>query len=183
MKDLLPLLVIVGMVLWAGAAMRLNKAAQPLRLQFAEKSEKLLGNPNLPNHLQLFIKYLQTTAFGNRLGLFFGIFYVPFIAFAILVRAKKLDGIGRLFWIKCPETRAQFHDVMRLHDRITFLNNPILLLLLEIEIPLLVAPAIALTAIFRGFAAEKIDREVTMGLIDQKSRNIRNRISLLTSPV
>jgi hypothetical protein len=179
MHQLLPLIVVAGVLTLSWAGLRLNRAAQPLRLELAEKSETLLASPGLPIHLHDFVRYLQDTAFGNRGTLLFGFVFVPVVAVAMLVRPELLDSAGKRFWIDCPATRAQFDEVTRLHDRITFLNSPILLFMLEVEIVLLVAPAIVFTAIFRGIVNVRIGREIAMDLIDEKSLKIREMVPKL----
>jgi len=176
MSNLLPLIIVFGLALWSWAYYRLQRAAQPLRLELAKKGERLLGDPDLPVPMRDFVRFLLDTAFSNRAVLLFGIFYVPCIAFFIAVFPHKISKVMRRFHIPNKETRAAFDEVMRLHDRITLANHPILLFLLEAEILLLVAPTVLLVGILREVVSPEIGRQSTMDIIEDKGLRVRRNL-------
>jgi hypothetical protein len=174
--DILPLLAVVAFTLLYWASQRLKVAAQPLRLEFAEKSEALLASPTLPLHLADFVRSLQKMAFGSRGMLIFSAFAVPCVALAILVHPQLIESSGKRFWIENAATRAQLYEVNRLHDRIMFLNNPLLLLLVGLEMITLVAPAILLHAIFEGDVILRVNQDVARNYLEEKSIMLRSKM-------
>jgi len=176
MSTLFPLFIVFALVVLTWASYRLQHAAQPLRLELAAKGERLLGDAELPPDLRAFVCFLLDTAFSNRIALLVGIFYVPYIAFSILTNPNRVAKKLRRFEIKNKETRAAFDEVMRLHDRITLANHPFLLMLVEAEILVFVAPAVVLVAVFRQVVSPEMGREAAMDLVEE--RGIRLRKSL-----
>jgi len=177
MSNLIPLFFVFALVVWTWAATRLQRAAQPLRIELAEKGERLLGDKDLPEPLRDFVRFLLDTAFSNLAALVFGVFYVPYLAVSIAISPERVTNDLRRFQIPNPETRAAFNDVMRLHDRVTLANHPILLLVVEIEILFFVGIAILFAAIFREAVSPEMGRDAAMDLVDETGILVRKHLS------
>ncbi|HUE65695.1 MAG TPA: hypothetical protein VMO78_15075, partial [Rhizomicrobium sp.] len=97
----------------------------------------------------------------------------------LLADPTLVEKASKRFWIECRETRAQFDEVNRLHNRILFFNNPILLLIVLTELLVFLAPAILLHGIFRGALSVRINSDVALNLVEEKSIKIAGAVPRL----
>jgi hypothetical protein len=167
---LAPALIVSGVVSYSFARLRLRKAAQPLRLQLAEKGERLLGSPNLPTNLRPYVEWLLSTAFGNRSAIFFGFAFVPIAAVMIATRPAILQSFMRKLQINDIETRLLFEEVSRLHDRITLANHPLPLILLEFEVLVFVPLGILAYALIHGRVPESGSSQAIKTFVEVKEQ-------------
>ena len=178
MTNLAPILIVAALLFWTWASLRLERAAQPLRLELARKGERLLGDTELPDVHRDLVKGLLDSAFSSRGMLFAFMILVPVFAVTLLFMSRQnLVREFSQFRIKNSETRTAFDDVMRLHDRIMFANHPILYIIVEIEFTLFVKIAWLITAVARELLAPiEIGRDTAMDLIEVKRLQWANKL-------
>lgn len=170
MTNLVPILIVLALILWTWASLRLERAAQPLRLELAKKGERLLGDNELPDIHRDLLKDLLDTAFSGRASLCAFIVLLPVFSFVLLFLSRQtlIREFGR-FRIKNTETRAAFDEIMRLHDRIMFFNHPILYVLVEFEFIFFFKLALLIMGITRELVAPvEVGRDTTMDFIEVK---------------
>jgi hypothetical protein len=173
--DILPLAGVAVFVAASAAHRRLVRAAQPLRLLLAEKGEALLVHPRLSKELRETVKFMMDRAFGNRFGLLLGIVIIPTIALCMIFRPSSVATQMRRLSNADPEVQALFTEVMRLNDRITLANHPILLLLLETEILLLFPVGILFLGLVKGRIPSSGDRDTVINLIETREARMWGR--------
>src|SRR5215469_12440518 len=176
MTNLIPIAIVIALIVVSLTCQRLQKSAQPLRLQLAEKGERLMGDPNLPSNLVPFVSFLLDTAFKMRAILLIGIFYVPYLWVRVLVVPDKVERDAVQFQIQNPETRVKFDDVVRLHNKITLANHPFLYTFLELEMTILMLPVIIIGGLFRDLRFENVNRGTAMGIVETKGRQVQERM-------
>lgn len=64
--DYSPPICVALLALWSFSIRQLNIAAQPYRLEFADKGEALLSRQDVPNDIKNHIRFALNTAFGMR---------------------------------------------------------------------------------------------------------------------
>jgi hypothetical protein len=160
-----PLVVTAAVVGGAVAHARILKAVQPLRLELADKGRILLSTKSLSEECQNFVKFLLDHAFSFRGGLLFAIVAIPIFGMCLLIAPSKLDSpLKKLD----PGTASSLRELVRLHDRITLANHPILMMILEFEILLVLPAAVLISGLIRGNIPKKGDRESVMTLLEAK---------------
>ena len=162
MTEYWPVVVVGVLVVTSVTHHRLVRAAQPLRLELAEKGERLLANPTLSAEMRGLVRFMLDTTFNMRGPLLFGILAVPAIAVAAILRPAEFFKKD----IEDPSAQALFFEVRRLHDRITLANHPILLPLVEFEILFFMPFAIVLIGLMHGRIPMKGDRDAVMSAIE-----------------
>jgi len=170
MIHLYPLLVPIAFAVLFWVSWRLKRVAQPLRLSLAERGEELLANPNLPETVRSYVRMLLATAFGMRAMLIASIIIFPFFALALLIWPRLWTAAEKDLLIRDPATRADFIEVYRLHDRITFANNPILFGFLHVEMAIIAPVALLGLMLFRGLAPDG-DIETLFAALQRQKRN------------
>lgn len=167
-----PLVAAATLVVASVAHHRLIKAAQPLRLELAEKGERLIAHPGLPKHMQSQVRFLLDRAFNMRGVLLFGLVLVPVIALIAIVRPTKFLSFVDQTKIKDETANSDFIEFRRLHDRITLANHPLLLLLLEFEIVLFMPLGILVVGLVCGRVPLRGDRDAVMSAIEMKKSTV-----------
>jgi len=166
--ELAPLVIVAVAVGVAVAHRRLLKAAQPMRLELAEKGERLLAYPKLPKDVRDHVRYLLDTAFGNRTMLILAALFAPLIVLAIAIMRESFLAYIKQFSIMDAEAKALHREVMQLHDRIMLASHPILWVLVELEIKLVVQMGIVVTTLVRGRVPATVDHDRVMNLIETR---------------
>jgi hypothetical protein len=121
-----PVILSGGLVVYAIAMRRLQRAVQPLRIELAEKGERLLASNYLSRDAKEHVRFLLDSAFGLRLVLLVCLFSMPIFAIYYLIYPKPLLAMDRSLQIKDPESKICFDRVSALHERITLANHPFL---------------------------------------------------------
>ncbi|MGH6818526.1 MAG: hypothetical protein ACREC1_07120 [Methylovirgula sp.] len=175
MTYLTPLLIPAIFFLFIMASWRLKRAAQPLRLEMAEKGEKLLGEKGLSEAAKNQIRMMLSSAFGFRVMLLVSIIATPFIAILVFVRPTLLANADKKLAISDPIAKAEFNELGRLHFRITLANNPILMILVCLELAV-VMPFIAVgQMLVRGKPLPDTSVEsAVMILLQEPKRRLHN---------
>jgi hypothetical protein len=121
-----PVILSGALVVYAIAVRRLQRAAQPLRIELAGKGEWLLSSNYLSKEIKDHVLFLLDSAFGSRLVLLFSILAMPIIAVWLLIYPKPMLDMDKHLHIKDAELKICFDRVATLHDRITLANHPFL---------------------------------------------------------
>lgn len=172
MDSFWPVLGAIVLVAFCFACRRLRAAAQPLRLELAAKGERLLGDPQLPQHLRGYVAFLLDSSFSAWMPLVFGFFYIPVIAVKIAFTPDRLAKAFRRFRINNGDTALLFLEVERLHDRITLANHPILWLIEQLVLLVCIPASLLINGIIRGCFPERADREIILGVSEAKSLKV-----------
>jgi hypothetical protein len=131
---------------------RLVQAAQPLRLEMAELGEPLLSSPHLNAHVKENVRFCLDHAFGARAMLIGEICFVPIYALIVLFKLQWVRDVALEYRVKDKEARADVADFFALYDRIAWINNPLLMLLLTVAFHLCVGLAILVrVTLLNGF--------------------------------
>jgi hypothetical protein len=154
---------------------RLKSAAQPLRLQLAEKGEKFLQLPNVSKEARNHVRFLLDRAFSMRTPLMVALFAIPIIAIAFVVHPRPFLRSATTMNQMEPNTRSAFFEICGLHDRITLTNHWLLLPLVELEIVLFMPLAIVLRAIIWGRVPETGGRESVLSYIEKQQADFKLR--------
>lgn len=161
--------VVVAIALGTTAQRRLKKAAQPLRLDLAEKGEMLLSQQALPPFVREHTNYMLNSAFNDRLSLLASLLFIPFFASYLIIAPKHFLTALSAFEIHDIFLRTKHKDLMELHDKITMANHPILWLLVEIELVVCLPLALFIAAMLRGYLPGMALHDTFIGLIETKS--------------
>lgn len=168
-------LLLVAIASYLVLASALLRAAQPLRLRLADIGEYLLVDPNLPRPFKRHVRFCLDTAFGMKAPLMFGLFAAPVLAIIYVVRARwiaplRLDptALGR-------QNRESFDELVRLHNKITLANNPILMTLFGLEATLCMSIAVLIRAFVKGKFPQADDNDLFMFIVEDKSAMIADR--------
>lgn len=165
-----PLVVAISAVLISIANYRLKRSAQSLRLELAERGERLLANPEISKDAKFYIEHLLDTAFGFRFMLLFGVLATPLLALCLVVSPSSF--VSPLNNLASKNIREEIRDLSKIHDRITLANNPILLLLWELEILVFIPIALLISALIRGRLPGQPDRNEVASIIELKEARI-----------
>jgi hypothetical protein len=150
---------------------RLYAAAQPLRLELAEKGERLLAERGLPDDLKNSTRLLLNTAFGGGWLIFGGIIGCPFMVLAVIIRPSMLSDMTKRLSRATPEARALHQDVMSLHDSILLANHPFLWTIFQAELILALPVMLVIISVLRGKMPEVVDRLMFLSMME--SREVR----------
>lgn len=143
--DFVPLLVVGALVAFGMAHQRLRKAAQPLRLEMAEKGEKLLHDDRVGPELRSQIEFMLNSAFSMRTQLLVGIGLFPIMVLVVIFAGERVTAGMRKEYRALPlDLRAQFAEVHRLHDRIKTANHPLLSMVIELLLAGVLQPIVLL---------------------------------------
>jgi len=163
-----PLLVAIAITLGVALQRQLNKAAQPLRLELADKGEHLLAQADVPVIAKRQIRYMLDTAFHSRFVLLIAIVVMPVIAVYIIIAPKRFIGSIKNNEIQNSELRALHHDLMELHDKITMVNHPLLWLILQIDMLIFIATAVLIAGALRGYLPNRAIQDSIMKFIESQ---------------
>jgi hypothetical protein len=161
-----PLVIMGGVITLGLAHLRIMQAAQPLRLELAEKGERFLARPELPPDVRGQVKWMLDSAFGLRKSIIMGFVAVPIIAILLIFRERYIVDFKENFAAMSNDSKVFFGEIMRLHSRITLANHPILWAVLELEIILIVSFAVLLKGILRGTFPSRGDRDDVISLVE-----------------
>jgi hypothetical protein len=163
-----PIAVGAGIAILVFADRRLKRAAQPLRLRLAQKGEDFLALRDIPDSTRSHVKFLLDRAFGMRASLLLALVAIPVIAVLFVVNQRSLlKSVQKLDTLD-PAVRAEFFEIVRLHDRITLTNHYFLLPIVELELVLFMPLAIVLRGIIRGSVPETGGRDSVITFIEDK---------------
>ena len=162
-SNCVPILLAASFVVLMTAFNRLKSAAQPLRLDLAEKGEYLLSRPMLSSNIRAHVEWMLDTAFSNRLVLLFGVLAIPCFAVTIVLNPKSLFSKMEQLSSGNPEHSKLRRELSEIHDKITLANHPILWLIVEGELFAFIPLALILSALLRGYL---VDRSVHDGIRD-----------------
>lgn len=173
--NLVPVGVAAAAVGLAFMQLRLNEVAQSLRIEMAEKGERLLLDDSLPPRSRASVVFALDHAFVN------GWFLVAaaIVALPVLVAISLPHGD---LWKDAEERqklklshRAAVNEVTALHMRVTFASHPLLVLLIELEILLFAAPAIILSAVFNGDLLPTVNQTTLWTTMESEAAHIGAR--------
>lgn len=157
-------LLILGSGAFAAASFvswRLNRIVQPMRVEMVEMADTLLSRPDLPDMIRILVEDNVRTVFGVRGRLLIGIFLGPLVAILFLVRQRLLPNVKAARARLTPEDRELFQEICDLHDRITFVNHPILFPLFL----LVLTPCVMAAVLIRGLTRGAIDRPGSIDVV------------------
>lgn len=168
LRDLIPVIIAASIPFGSFLHSRLATLAQPLRLELAEKGERLLAHPDLPKEIRSQVRFMLNTAFGMPVALLLPLTLAfPFVAvIALLFRPDWLAQSLRDLSSLPPEQRAQFYEVMRIHDRVRTANHPVLQLVLELEFILLVPVGLVAIALSKRPLPASLDKGIVLNVLE-----------------
>ncbi|HUZ12611.1 MAG TPA: hypothetical protein VMU93_07185 [Caulobacteraceae bacterium] len=174
--DLLPVGIVALIPFGAFLHHRLNQLAQPLRLELADKGERLLAYRDLPREIRDEGAFMLDTAFGVGAAMPLAVLTMPFVAVIVLlfrrdILARALRDVGALR----PEQAALYYDTSRLHSRLTTANHPLLSTILEAEFLVMVAFGLAVVALFKQPLPGKLDRSRMLNALEMSEANFLRR--------
>lgn len=170
MNEYWPVAIAGGLVAASYIHRRLMQAAQPLRLELAEKGELLLANPKLSKYERLFVTALLDSAFSNWTFFVIAIFAVPVVAIFLVVNPARLSSSMNRLLPQDNELKAMIADLSKLHDRITFYNHPIFMLIIEFELLIIIPIAVLLSGLIHGSAPSRANRDEVLNYIEAKEQ-------------
>jgi len=142
----------IGAVLVIGAYARdrLDRAAQKLRLEMADRGERFLKQDGLPQRVRDDVNFMLDGAFGYFWPMVVMPFVAPFAMFWVLRKNGPLarDAVARRKL--APAQRAEYDAISSINMRVLFANHPFLVVIVELEMLILFAPFVLLMAFFKG---------------------------------
>jgi hypothetical protein len=117
-------------------------AAQPKRLEMAERGELLLQSPHLNSHVKDYVRFCLDHAFGARSMLIKEIIFVPLFAAMVLFKLQWVCQVVRENEVQDKSTRSDVADFFSLYDEVAWVNNPFLMAIMAIEFHMVVSMAI-----------------------------------------
>jgi len=174
--DLVPVGVVAIIPVGVFLHQRLNQLAQPLRLELAEKGERLLAHSDLPPEIRAEVSFMLNTAFGIGAAMALAVVTMPFVVVGVLlfrrdILARALRDVSAL----TPEQAALYYDISRLHSRLTTAAQPLLSTILEAEFLVLVPFGLAFIAIFKQPLPSKLDRSIVLNALEMSEANFLRR--------
>jgi hypothetical protein len=168
MNEYFPVALAGALVAATYAHRRLMRAAQPLRLQLAEKGELLLANPKVPKRHRRFVNAMLDSAFSNYMFLIFATCCIPIVAVLLIFDPDRVISKIKELSAADAEVRTAIADLSKLHDRITFYNHPLLMLFIEFELLIAIPVAVLLSGLIHGSAPPRANRDEVLELIEAK---------------
>lgn len=144
MDEYWPLVAALSLIAYLALKARLNRLAQPLRIQLAEVGERLLAEPGLPPARRNMIEFELEGAFGRSWKWLVAFAAIPFMAVWIAATWNDDGGI----YVPDDALRGRTDDFDDLAARIDMMNHPILMPLIYIWLGLWFIPAAVFAAIF-----------------------------------
>jgi hypothetical protein len=169
--EYLPLALGFVLIVANVAHRRLYASAQPLRLELAEKGERLLAKQDLPDDLRKNTRLLLNTALGGGWLIFGGIIGCPFMVLAVILQPSILSDMTKRLSRATPEVRALHQEVMSLHDSILLANHPFLWTIFQAELILVLPVMLVIISVLRGKMPEVVDRLLFLSMME--SREVR----------
>ncbi len=125
-----PVIFAVILCIYLMMRIKMDEAAQPLRLDLARRGEVLLANPTLPDVWKKLVSFSLERAFGARAHLILGIVLIPVAALIVFFG----DRIHVKNEISDKATRLDLLEFCALFEEISWINNPVLKAITTIEI-------------------------------------------------
>ncbi len=165
--DLAPVAVVALIPVGLFLNGRLTMAAQPLRLELAEKGEALLAVSDLPKEVRSQVNYMLETAFGMGIPLLFSVLVFPFLGLAAVSFRRDLLARAERDYSTLPsEQRARLYELMRLHERITSANHPALQAVMELEFLMIAILGLVIMSVMKQPLPRTFDRAVVMNMME-----------------
>jgi hypothetical protein len=128
----MPVAIVALLCAYAFARTKLNEAAQPKRIELADRGEALLASPHLNETVKAHVRFCLRRAFGASRSLIIQIMFVPAVAAMALFSMGVIKRVLSSNKINDKATRADAREFFDLYDEITWLNNPILMLVFSV---------------------------------------------------
>lgn len=127
---------IAALIMGAFTQLRLAKSVQAARLHLADEGERFLARSDIPPGMRSQVEFFLDSAFGFTGVMIAAVVLFPIAALVMAIFHKRMRrnllGTGPL----AREVRADFIDLMKLHDKIMLANHPVLHTVLNIEVAL-----------------------------------------------
>lgn len=172
--DFLPIGIGAALVLNSYLHRRLVTAAQPLRLELADRGEKLLGEPALPPRVRAILGFVLDHAFSMRWLLVVSIIAIP-VAVPVLFLRGELQRDAQETRTLRPDVRAEYEQVVALHGRIIFATHPLLTTITLLEMFLVAGPLVLLSGIVAGKLLPEINQTTLLQAIESEASNLGRR--------
>ena len=164
-----PVIAATALCAYAFVRLRLNEAAQPKRLELAERGEALLASGNLNDNVKSHVRYCLDRAFGARGDLLLHIIIIPAFALLVLFSMGTIKNIIASNKINDKAARNDAREFFQLYDQISYMNNPILATIVVVEFGILVSIA-AVIRIVLSNGPPTLDRWVVKPAIEELMR-------------
>lgn len=164
----LPFALVASLVVAATAHRRLYASAQPLRRELAEKGERLLASPSLPESERAMVRMLLNTAFGGGWLMLNSIVLFWVVAIGVVIRPSIITQAMAGLNSATPEVQRLHREVLDLHDRILLANHPTLWMVLHAEIMLTLPMAIIAASLIRGYMPKIGDRFLILSMLESR---------------
>jgi len=171
---ILPVVVALGILVLVWGHYEVVLAAQPLRLQLAEKGEQLLAKEGLPPFIRAQTEFILRTAFGSGRQLFVcAIMAIPVMVTLLFQRAWFTQMVQAIESLDA-ETKQLRTEVIRLHNRITLANNPVLFMIVNLEVLVFSPIGLFLFAIFRKRLPLSGDSDTLIAAIEMRKARLNS---------
>jgi hypothetical protein len=182
MNDFAPVLIAALLCAFVWLRNRLSAAIQPKRLELAQRGETLLANPALNAEAKSYVRFLLDHAFGMRMFLIFGLFMIPAIVLIIIlkIKTKGIREIDLHSSISNKEARLDLIEFEKLHEDITWANNPLIQTVIEIEYFVVVFIAFTIILIFAG-SAQIIGKDTVIWMSEKLLAKLQRQFTTRTA--
>jgi hypothetical protein len=150
---------------------RMNDAAQPLRLEMARRGESLLANPALPKLWKEYVHFQLDRAFGATVHLMWGVVLIPLAAIAVVFCDKATQKLE----VEDKATKLDLMEFCALSEEVGLLNNPLLKTLTALEMNACLLTAALLRIIFSS-AAPKVEKKQVIEVVREWEASIGGRV-------
>ena len=164
----LPCAVVLFLIAGSLVRGRLDEAVQPLRLELADKGERLLASPDVPQEMKETLRYMLKSTFGCGFCFFVTAVALPFILLSCAFNPKSFRSFVRDVSKLEPETRAAYDDCTTLFHRIKLANHPVLQSVMTAEYAIFTPIILLGIAIRRDPIPVAIDSNAVMGKFELK---------------
>jgi|GEM_PF-4913467 len=174
LSDFLPIGIVGALVVNSILHRRLVIAAQPLRLELAERGEALLRTSNLPARVRESIEFLLSHTFGMTGLLLLALVVIPF-AVPTMVVTGELRREGEAEAKLSVKTRAEYNALVMLHGRIVFATHPALMTLNFLEMLLIAGPVVLLSGALSGRLLPEVNQASILQVIESEASLLSRR--------
>ena len=143
-------IALMSLFAWPYLKNLLSAAAQPIRLELADRGEAFLREPGVPPFVSERVRFMLDHAFGMRGVLLASIIFIGPISLAFLINPKWFARYDLRSAALDEGHKREFREIERLHRIVIFLNNPILTLLDSLLAVCVFGPALFLRTAIDG---------------------------------
>lgn len=174
MAVILPVGIAAALAVNAYLHRRLVVAAQPLRLELAERGEELLRSAGLPSRIREHVEFMLSHAFGIGWLLLAALVVAPFAIPVMIVRGE-MERDAQAVAALSANARAEYNQLAMLHSRIVFATHPGLMTLNFLEMLLIAGPLVLLSGALSGRLLPEVNQTSILQAIESEASLLSRR--------